>query len=80
MSAADDFLGRPAGANFALVNVKILSSSHPTLGEGVGVGMRHEDTELKAKIDAALCELIKDGSLAKASEKWFEANILASCK
>lgn len=80
VSAAKDFLGRPAGENFALVDVKILSSSHPSLGEGVGVGIRHEDAELKAKIDAALCELINDGSLAKASEKWFEASIIAACK
>lgn len=79
VSAADDFLSRPVGADFAKIDVKILSSSHPSLGDGVGVGLRLDDAELKAEVDTALCELINDGTLAESSEKWFNANILAKC-
>ena len=40
-----------------------------------GVGLRKEDTALKAKIDAALNEAIKDGTLKKLSMKWFHVDI-----
>ena len=49
------------------------------LGEGIGVGIRQDDTELKAKIDKALCELIDDGSIKASSEKWFKMDISQTC-
>jgi octopine/nopaline transport system substrate-binding protein len=50
------------------------------LGEGVGVGIRQDDTDLKAKIDTALCELIADGSIKASSEKWFNMDISRPCQ
>jgi octopine/nopaline transport system substrate-binding protein len=79
-SALDDFLAKPDGAKFELVNVVVPSSTDDTLGMGVGVGIRKDDAELKGKIDAALCESIKDGSLGKASMKWFKRDITIPCK
>lgn len=78
--ALDDFLGKPDGANFELVNVVIPSKTDETLGLGVGVGIRKDDTELKAKIDAALCASIKDGTLVEASKKWFKRDITTPCQ
>ena len=40
-------------------------------GEGVGVGMRKDDTELKAKFDAAIEAALKDGTVKDLSVKWF---------
>lgn len=80
VSALQDFLAKPEGANFQFVNVNITSSYDATLGEGVGVGIRQDDTELKAKIDKALCELLADGSIKTASEKWFKMDISRPCK
>lgn len=80
VSALQDFLNKPEGANFQFVDVNILSTYDATLGEGVGIGIRQEDTELKAKIDTALCELIKDGSIGKASQKWFNMDISRPCE
>jgi polar amino acid transport system substrate-binding protein len=40
------------------------------LGEGVGGGLRKEDTELKAKLDAAIGELAKSGEINKITEKY----------
>jgi len=80
VSALQDFLKKPDGANFQLVGVNIPSSSDATLGEGIGVGIRQDDTELKAKIDKALCELIADGSVGKSSQKWFQTDISRPCK
>lgn len=42
------------------------------LGEGVGGGLRKEDTELKAKFDAAIGELAKSGAINKITEKYPE--------
>ncbi|WP_136620656.1 MULTISPECIES: transporter substrate-binding domain-containing protein [Mesorhizobium] len=78
-SALQDFLDKPDGKNFQLVGVKIQSTFDPTLGEGIGVGIAQENTELKAKIDKALCELIADGSIGKASQKWFKSDISRPC-
>ena len=76
----EDFLAKPEGKDFQLVDVKIASSSDPTLGEGIGVGIAQENTELKARIDKALCELVADGSIGKASQTWFKTDISRPCK
>lgn len=39
--------------------------------EKVGVGMRKEDAALKAKVDAALQEVMNDGTADKLAQKWF---------
>lgn len=80
VSALQDFLGKPEGAGFEFVPVDIRGTFDPTLGEGVGVGMRQEDTELKAKIDKALCELIADGSMTASSQKWFKLDLARPCQ
>lgn len=79
-SALQDFLARPDGKDFQFVDIKVLSTFDPTLGEGIGVGIAQENTELKGRIDKALCELINDGSIGKASQKWFKADISRPCK
>lgn len=79
ISAIEDFLGKPEGKDFQLVDVSIKSSSDATLGEGIGVGIRHDDAELKAKIDKALCELVADGSIGKSSQTWFKSDISRPC-
>jgi len=79
-SALDDFLAKPDGANFELVNVVIPSKFDDTLGMGIGVGIRKDDAELKAKIDTALCDAVKDGSLGEASKKWFKRDITIPCE
>ena len=44
------------------------------LGNGIGIGMRKSDTELKAKFDAAIETMRKDGSLNALMLEWFEAD------
>ncbi|MFB2593834.1 transporter substrate-binding domain-containing protein [Paracoccus sp. p4-l81] len=41
------------------------------LGEGVGMGLRQSDTELKDKFDVAIAEMKKDGTLNTMIKKWF---------
>ena len=80
VSALESFLDKPEGAGFQFVDVNIISTFDPTLGEGVGVGIRQDDADLKAKIDTALCELIADGSIKASSEKWFNMDISRPCQ
>jgi octopine/nopaline transport system substrate-binding protein len=79
LSALQDFLAKPDGQNFQLVDVRIQSTFDPSLGEGIGVGIAQDNTALKADIDKALCELVADGSIGKASEKWFKSDISLPC-
>lgn len=41
------------------------------LGRGVGVGLRKDDTELKAAFDTAIAAAVADGTVKKMSEKYF---------
>lgn len=42
------------------------------IGNGVGGGLRKEDTELKAKLDETLTALKADGTVDELIAKWFE--------
>jgi len=45
------------------------------LGDGVGVGLRKSDPELKAMFDEAIKAALADGTLRELSMKWFKADI-----
>lgn len=80
VSAQNDFLAKPDGAAFQLVDVIIDSKSDATLGSGLGIGMRKDAGELKERINQALCDMGKDGTLTTASEKWFHMDISQKCE
>lgn len=80
VSALQAFLGRPEGKDFQFVDVKVQSTFDPSLGEGIGVGIAQDNAELKGRIDKALCALIADGSIGKASQTWFKMDISRPCQ
>lgn len=43
-----------------------------TIGGGMGIGVRESDTELKAKLNAAIESMKADGALNAMISKWFE--------
>nr|WP_198157594.1 ABC transporter substrate-binding protein [Methylobacterium nodulans] len=51
-------------------NVRLVESYKPTVVGSVGIGLRKEDSELRAKIDAALSRIKQSGELARILEKW----------
>jgi len=42
------------------------------LGDGIGIGVRESDGDLKAKLDAAITTLKEDGRLGELLAKWFD--------
>ncbi len=66
--ADKDYLLSVMGDGLDLVGEDVL------LGEGIGIGLRQSDTELKAKFDAAIQSMKDDGSLNKLTDEWFNGN------
>jgi octopine/nopaline transport system substrate-binding protein len=44
-------------------------------GPGIAIGVRKDDSTLKARLDQAINEEIADGSLKKLSEKWLKLDV-----
>lgn len=66
------FLTSDAGA---CCEVKGELNDDAVFGPGVGVGLRKEDTDLKAKFNAAIKQIRADGTYDKISKKHFDFNI-----
>ncbi|MGO3889634.1 MAG: transporter substrate-binding domain-containing protein [Paenalcaligenes sp.] len=76
LTSQSRFLHKMENNDYALTEYVIKGSSDPeTLGYGIAVGIHPDNAELKAKVDTALCELINNGTMKTASEKWFEIDI-----
>ena len=43
-----------------------------------GIGFRQKDTELRDKVQKVFNEMVKDGTAAKISEEWFQADLIVS--
>jgi polar amino acid transport system substrate-binding protein len=72
--ALDAFLATEAGA--ACCELKGAVADDPAiLGLGVGAGVRKEDTELLAKINAAIAKVIADGTYDTITAKYFASSI-----
>ena len=67
------FLKTPRGAGFDFVGKDL--DDPKILGNGAGIGMRKEDTDLKAKIDKAIADIIKDGTYKKLEKKYFDFDV-----
>ncbi|MFV0491890.1 MAG: transporter substrate-binding domain-containing protein [Pseudorhodobacter sp.] len=54
----------------------ILLDADVMIGDGIGVGLRESDTELKAKFNDAIAAMKADGSLNEMIKKWFGEDAL----
>ncbi|KXU83345.1 ABC transporter substrate-binding protein [Paraburkholderia monticola] len=70
------FLKTPRGKGFAFVGKDI--NDPKILGNGAGIGMRKEDTDLKVKVDKAIADMIKDGTYKKIEKKYFDFDVYGS--
>ncbi|WP_233838012.1 ABC transporter substrate-binding protein [Paraburkholderia sp. ZP32-5] len=74
-TAQEGFLDKPAGRDYMIVGEPLKDPA--TLGEGTGFGLRKGDKALAGKINTALDELKKDGTLSNLSVKYFKRDIIA---
>jgi polar amino acid transport system substrate-binding protein len=70
--AMDAFLKSDAGQGMEQVAV---APEHAAFGEGIGVGVRKEDTELLAKVNAAIASLLESGKYDEIAKNYFDFDI-----
>jgi lysine/arginine/ornithine transport system substrate-binding protein len=70
------FLKTPRGAGFQFAGKDIVDEK--ILGNGAGIGLRKDDTDLKAKLDHAIADMIKDGTYEKIEKKYFTFDVYGS--
>ena len=73
VAASEGFLKQPAGKDFAFAGPSVKDKKY--FGDGTGVGLRKDDTELKAAFDKALADLRQDGTYDKMAKKYFDFNV-----
>ncbi|UVF22826.1 lysine/arginine/ornithine ABC transporter substrate-binding protein (plasmid) [Microvirga terrae] len=65
-------LGKPEFKDYALVGPAVTGGIQ---GDGVGIGLRKEDAELKQKLNEAINAATQDGTIQNLSMKWFKIDI-----
>ena len=76
LEADSGFLKTSEGANFAFAGGAVNDAK--ILGSGAAIGLRKEDTALKARIDGAIKSMLKDGTYKKLEAKYFRFDIYGS--
>jgi lysine-arginine-ornithine-binding protein len=74
VQADQGFLKTPRGAGFQFTGGDI-NDPNGTLGAGAAIGLRKEDADLKAQIDKAIGDMIKDGTYKKIESKYFAFDV-----
>lgn len=73
VAANDGFLKQPQGKGFAFAGPEVNEVKY--FGVGAGIGLRKADTALKAQLNKALADMIKDGTYATIEKKYFDFDI-----
>jgi arginine/ornithine transport system substrate-binding protein len=68
----EGFLNKPEGKNFEFVGPELRGK---IFGDGAGIGIRKEDTALKAAFDKAIKEIRADGTYKKINDKYFPFDV-----
>lgn len=58
-------------ANLKTFGPQLAFADYPELGYGIGLGFQKSSGELKARVDAAIAELLADGTISALSATWF---------
>ncbi|HEF5875068.1 TPA: transporter substrate-binding domain-containing protein [Burkholderia cenocepacia] len=67
------FLNTAAGAGYAFAGEPL--SDPDIFGVGTAVGLRKQDTDLKARIDRAIAAMLADGTYRKIASKYFSFDV-----
>ncbi|MCG5075142.1 ABC transporter substrate-binding protein [Paraburkholderia tagetis] len=74
ISGSDGFLKTPQGHDYGFLGAPVNDAK--TLGAGAAIGFRKSDTALRAMIDQAIGDMIKDGTYQKIERRYFEFDVL----
>ena len=55
--------------------IKALLNDEAVFGKGVGVGLRKSDEDLRAKFNAAIAQVLSDGTYDGIAKKYFDFDI-----
>ncbi|GLR67728.1 ABC transporter substrate-binding protein [Acidocella aquatica] len=68
------FLKTPKGADYALA-ANVTYDPKDVLGSYIAIGIRKDEPALKAKIDAAIAEILKNGTYKKIESRYFNFDV-----
>jgi len=72
-AAESGFLKTPQGANYHMAGELLYDTKY--FGDGIGIGLRKDDSERVAKINQALSELHKNGTYDTLVKKYFSFDV-----
>ncbi|HBE9079007.1 histidine ABC transporter substrate-binding protein HisJ [Serratia fonticola] len=73
VAASEGFLKQPPGKEYAFAGESVKDDKF--FGVGTGMGLRKDETELKAALDKAFAEMRKDGTYDKFAKKYFDFDV-----
>lgn len=73
VAASEGFLKQPVGKDYIFAGPAV--KDEKIFGVGTGMGLRKDDTDLKAAIDKAFAEIRKDGTYDKLAKKYFDFDV-----
>ncbi|KAA8996990.1 histidine ABC transporter substrate-binding protein HisJ [Affinibrenneria salicis] len=73
VAASEGFLKQPVGKDYAFAGPAVKDDKF--FGVGTGMGLRKDDTELKAALDKAFDEMRKDGTYDELAKKYFDFDV-----
>lgn len=73
LTTTTSFLSKPQGKEFTLSGAPVNDAA--ILGNGIGIAMRKNDTELKKKLDDAYSRIKSNGTFNKLMKKYFIIDI-----
>ncbi len=71
-AAMEEFVKTDAGSN---LEIKAVAPEDEAFGEGIGVGLRKDDTELKDEVNGAIADLLDSGRYDEIAGKYFDFDI-----
>ncbi len=72
----DGFLKKPEGQDFQFIGPDL--NDPKWFGEGAGIALRKEDTDLAQKLNAAIDKIRADGTYKKIQDKYFDFDVYGS--
>ncbi|QHM74778.1 Lysine/arginine/ornithine-binding periplasmic protein [Mixta theicola] len=73
VQASEGFLKQPVGKDYAFAGPAVKDDK--IFGVGTGIGLRKDDSELKAAIDKAFNAMRQDGTYDRIAKKYFDFNV-----